>query len=136
MLRGLLNWWALGAWAWSVSAADLNTGGAEGSYPASNNAASTSRGSWPQGIYPNERYNLHPNRTPASDTGTDFIGFTVPGRTDMGVHAGRQGICDLANRCGFEHATLGCIRTIPDAMDAIRQLHFGGDPVRRLTVIR
>ena len=119
-----------------MSAADLNTGAAEGSYPASNNAASTSRGSWPQGIYPNERYNLHPNRTPASDTGTDFIGFTVPGRTDMGVHAWRQGICDLANRCGFEHATLGCIRTIPDAMDAIRQLHFGGDPVRRLTVIR
>ena len=114
----------------------VNAGGAEVSYQATNNAASTSRGPWPQGDYPFERYNPHPNRSAASDTGTDFFGFTVPGRTDMGVHAGRQGTCDLANRCGSAHATLGCIRTTPDAIDAIRQLHLGGDPVRRLTVIR
>ncbi|HAZ61216.1 MAG TPA: hypothetical protein DCY89_06565, partial [Gammaproteobacteria bacterium] len=110
--------------------------GAESSHPAFNNAASTSRGPWPVGVFPYERYNLHPTRTAGSDTGTDFIGFTVPNREFMGIHAGRQGACDLANRCGGEHATLGCIRTTPEAMDAIRRLHFGGDPIRTLTVTR
>ena len=114
----------------------VNAGGAASTYSASNNAASTSRGVWPEGVFSYERFNLHPTRTAKSDTGTDFIGFTVPGREFMGVHAGRQGACDLANRCGASHATLGCIRTTPEAMDAIRQLHFGGDPIRTLTVIR
>ena len=114
----------------------VNAGGAEGSYPAFNNASSTSRGVWPEGQFSYERYNSHPTRSASSDTGTDFIGFTVPGREFMGVHAGRQGVCDRANRCGAAHATLGCVRTTPEAMDAIRQLHFGGDPIRTLTVIR
>ena len=107
-----------------------------GSFPASNNAASTSGGPFPQGTFPFERYNPHPDRSATSDTGTDFFGFRVPGRTDMGVHAGRQGICDLAGRCGFEHATLGCIRTTPYAVDAIRSMHTGGDPLTQITVIR
>lgn len=114
----------------------INAGGAEGIFPASNNAASTSRGPWPQGTFPFERYNPHSTRSAASDTGTDFFGFSVPRRTYMGVHAGRQGMCDLGNRCGSDHATLGCIRTTPEAIDAIRELHIGGDPLRRITVIR
>lgn len=114
----------------------INAGGAEGAYPASNNAASTSRGPWPQGTFPFERYNPHPTRSVSSDTGTDFFGFSVPRRSYMGVHAGRQGMCDLGNRCGSDHATLGCIRTTPEAIDAIRNLHIGGDPLRRITVIR
>jgi RHS repeat-associated protein len=114
----------------------VNAGGASGSYAGFNNAASTSRGVWPEGRFSFERYNSHPTRSASSDTGTDFIGFSVPGREFMGVHAGRQGECDRANRCGAAHATLGCIRTTPEAMDAIRQLHFGGDPIRTITVIR
>ena len=114
----------------------VNAGGAEGSYPAFNNAASTSRGVWPEGRFSFERYNAHPSRSASSDTGSNFIGFTVPGREFMGVHAGRQGVCDRANRCGAAHATLGCVRTTPEAMDAIRQLHLGGDPIRSFTVIR
>jgi RHS repeat-associated protein len=114
----------------------VSAGGAEGSYPAFNNAASTSGGVWPEGRFSYERYNAHPTRSASSDTGTNFIGFTVPGRDFMGVHAGRQGKCDRANRCGAAHATLGCVRTTPEAMDAIRQLHLGGDPIRSLTVIR
>jgi len=114
----------------------VNEGGAEGSFPASNNAASTSAGPWPQGTFPFERYNPHPDRLASSNTGPDFFGFSVPGRTDLGVHAGRVGICDLADRCGSEHATLGCIRTTPEAIDAIRSLHTGGDPIQKITVIR
>ncbi len=114
----------------------VSAGGAEGSYTAFNNAASTSRGVWPEGRFSFERYNSHPTRSASSDTGTNFIGFTVPGREFMGVHAGRQGVCDRANRCGAAHATLGCVRTTPEAMDAIRQLHLGGDPIRSFTVIR
>jgi hypothetical protein len=52
----------------------------------------------------------------------------------MGVHSGRQGVCDQANRCGAEHATMGCIRTTDAATKLIKDTHFGGDPLTSITV--
>jgi hypothetical protein len=107
-----------------------------GPIPATNNASSTSKGPWPQGSFAFEKHNEHPERGPDSDTGSDFFGFDVSrhGRKDMGVHAGRQGVCDKAGRCDHYHATRGCFRTTPKAIDVIRELHRS-DPLRSITVV-
>jgi hypothetical protein len=55
--------------------------------------------------------------------------FTLDGRvhSGVGIHSGR------ANRGGADHATMGCIRTTDEAMDAIRQ-HILNDPLLSITV--
>jgi RHS repeat-associated protein len=84
--------------------------------PASNNAQSLSNGPYPSGIFPFESYNPHAGGGPSSLYGSNgnFM-FTVPERSYMGVHSGREGQCDLANCCNYEYATNGCIRTTDEA---------------------
>ena len=60
--------------------------------------------------------------------------FKVPNRPGMGVHSGRKDSCDAAERCGYKHATLGCIRTTDDAMKEIKDLHDGGDTLTSIEV--
>jgi len=52
-----------------------------------------------------------------------------PSRTGTGIHAGRVGACDRARRCNENHATHGCLRTTPEAMEALK-----ADPPTRLKV--
>lgn len=115
----------------------MSAGGAEGTYPAANNAASTSNGPFSLGTFPYSYYSPHTGSDANSAFGSygNFI-FDVPGRTGMGVHSGRANSCDRAGRCGVEYATEGCIRTTDEATEAIRRLHQGGDPVTSITVIR
>jgi RHS repeat-associated protein len=111
------------------------SGEAMGTFPASNNAASNSAGVWPPGTYPFSHYIPHPESGPNDSFGShgNFV-FDVPGRIGMGVHSGRESSCDLAGRCGYRYATEGCIRTTDEAMDLIRRLHEGGDPLTTITV--
>ncbi len=115
----------------------MSAGGAEGTYSAANNAASTSNGPFPPGTFPYSYYSPHTggDANGAFGSSGNFI-FDVPGRTGMGVHSGRANSCDRAGRCGVEHATEGCIRTTDEATEAIKRLHQGGDPVTSITVIR
>ena len=99
-------------------------------------ADGSSNGPWPDGTFPYEKYNPHPGNANSSDVGTDFFGFSVPGRSDMGVHSGREGRTDLAGRSDFNYATNGCIRTTNDITDLIKGLHTGGDPLQSITVRR
>ncbi len=47
----------------------------------------------------------------------------VPGSSGRGIHAGRQGQTDGYGNMGAAFCTYGCIRTTPEAMDAINKLH-------------
>lgn len=111
-------------------------GESAGNFPASNNPVSTSLGEFPAGTYPFSWWNPHRGAGANSPFGSNgnFI-FDVPNRQGMGVHSGRANSCS-ANRCGSDYPTDGCIRTTDDATEAIRRLHTGGDPVRRITVLR
>jgi RHS repeat-associated protein len=93
---------------------------------ASNNASSNSNGRWPNGTFDYERHTVHDDDAPNSAYGSygNYI-FTVTGRSGMGVHSGRHDSCDRANRCGWEHATMGCIRTTEDIMLRIQSIHNG-----------
>jgi len=113
----------------SGSGQTLNT------YSAYNNAASNSGGAWAAGTYNFSWWNPHPGNGPSGPYGSygNFI-FDVPGRPGMGVHSGRQGVCDDANRCDAQHATMGCIRTTDAATKFIKDTHPGGDPLTSITV--
>jgi len=54
-------------------------------------------------------------------------------RTDMGVHAGREGVKDRAEREGERHATAGCIRTTEEAMAEIEEA-AAEDPLTTIEV--
>jgi hypothetical protein len=105
-------------------------------WPAHNNAASTSGGAWPKGVYRWSHYNLHSEAglMPASLNtaygGTGIHVFAVPGRSGMGVHAGRS--LDVAKPGG---KTLGCIRTSTEAMFRINAVHRD-DPLSHVAVAR
>ena len=105
------------------------------SFPAANNAQRRSGGRWPDGTYRYERHTTHPDDAPDSGYGShgNYV-FTVPGRTDMGVHSGRAGLRDGAGRSGVNHATLGCIRTTDEGTAAIGDAMTSDDPVTRITV--
>jgi len=106
-------------------------------FPAYNNAQSTSRGPWPEGTYDYDHHVTHPGDGPDSAYGSNGgYMFHVPGRSGMEVHSGRQSIPDRAGRSGPEHATDGCIRTNDAGTDAIRRAINGGDPVTGITVNR
>lgn len=120
--------------AGTITVKDKN-GSVVGMFSASNNASSNSRGPFPTGTYLFEKYNPHEGADSNSAYGSNgnFM-FSVPGRTDMGVHSGRADSCDLAKRCGSSHATMGCIRTTDAATELIKKLHLGGDPLTHLEV--
>jgi hypothetical protein len=93
-------------------------------WPASNNAARHSRGPWPAGTYQPRRI-IHvggPDGDPPGAFGPWFLLYDVPGRSGMGIHAGREGRADLAGRLDHAHATLGCIRTTTEAMIDLESL--------------
>jgi hypothetical protein len=105
-------------------------------WPAHNNVASTSEGVWKKGVYRWSHYNLHPEAglMPASLNtaygGTGIHVFIVPGRSGMGVHAGRS--MDPSRAGG---KTLGCIRTSTEAMLKINAVH-AEDPLSHIAVAR
>jgi hypothetical protein len=105
------------------------------SFPAANNPQRGSGGRWPDGTFDYERHTDHSNDAPDSSYGShgNYI-FTVPGRTNMGVHSGRSTTPDQLGRPGVNHATLGCIRTTDEGTAAIRDAMRSDDPVAHITV--
>lgn len=96
-----------------------------GSWPAHNDTASNSDGAWPEGSYDYSHYNSHVEMGFApgcfnTSYGCDGVHvFSVPGRSGMGVHAGRT--FGQTGKVGGK--TLGCIRVPVDAMKAINDWH-------------
>ena len=113
----------------------LNADGATiGTWNAANNVDSHSKGIWPDGEYDIERYKTHPDDAPASPYGSHgiFI-FIVPGRADMGVHSGREGVPDGRGRKGFLHCTMGFVRTTDEAMEQLVATHRT-DPITTIDI--
>lgn len=107
----------------------------EGTFDAHNNVTSSSNGKWEDGVYDvkdKEDTKKHPNEYEADGTTKqdskngrygengifrveDFDETTsTKTRTGMGIHAGRE------NKAFAQRKTLGCIRTTPEAIDAIQ----------------
>jgi len=112
-----------------------------GVFPSANNVArSAPAGPWPPGYYPYEYAKQHANDfDPNGPYGLyGIFVFDAPqcNTGGCGIHAGRETKCDLAGRCGPEHATLGCIRSTSSATGLIQSLIQGGDPLTGLTVTR
>lgn len=107
-----------------------------GTFPAGNNAQRGSRGNWDPGIYTFSYYVPHIGGKVDGPYGSNgnFV-FNVPGCSGCGVHSGRQDKCDRAGRCGVEHATNGCIRTMDQATQLLQQLLDSGDPLKTLIVL-
>ena len=111
-----------------------SAGDVVGRYPASNNASSSSNGAWPTGTFPFSHYVPHPESDAAGPYGSNGnMVFTVPDRTGMGVHSGRSGRTDRANRSDHHYATEGCVRTTDQATGAIQLLH-ARDPITTIEI--
>ncbi len=108
-----------------------------GTFPAANNAQSSSKGPFPAGTWNYDYYKPHPNSGVNGPYGSNgiFI-FKVPNRSGLGVHSGRANSCDLAGRCGVSHATNGCIRITDPATKLIKSLEQSGDKLTTITVTR
>jgi len=104
-------------------------------FPAANNPQKNSGGRWPDGTFGYERRTTHPEDAPDSGYGSNgnYI-FTVPDRTNMGVHSGRIDTPDGLGRTGVGHATLGCIRTTDEGTAAIGDAMVADDPITHITV--
>ena len=108
--------------------------GEEESWDAANNVDSHSEGPWPDGTYQFVAHMTHPDDAPESEYGSyGGLLFNVPGRSGMEIHSGREETPDGCNRYGFEHCTMGCIRTVDSAMETLVQL-LQSDPPTTLTV--
>lgn len=100
-------------------------------FDAYNNVDSRSRGKWPDGTFSYERSTKHPDDGPNSPYGSHGnVIFTVPGRSDMGVHSGR------ADRRGPQHPTMGCIRTMDDGVAALLRVVHKGHVIKVLNNVR
>jgi hypothetical protein len=103
-----------------------------GTWEAYNNVDSHAHGIWPMGRYDFDYWVSHHGLGVDSAYGTHGIYvFKVPGRTGMGVHAGRKNVGKLK---GPQHPTMGCIRTTEDAMAVIQSTHSGGDKLGSIMV--
>jgi hypothetical protein len=101
----------------------------ETTFPAANNTASNSVGSWPDGTYNYAYYKAHSDDAdPNSAYGSNgiFI-FDRTGCSGCGIHSGR------ANRGGISAKTLGCIRSTDDATAYLKALN-AVDPITSLVV--
>jgi RHS repeat-associated protein len=108
-----------------------------GSWKASNNVQrSNPKGEWAAGTYKYVWTSDHTGEGASGKFGNvaTFI-FEVPGRSDMGVHGGREGVTDKAGHTGVDHATNGCIRTTDEAIQTILDTVNDGDPLKTITVI-
>jgi RHS repeat-associated protein len=105
-----------------------SAGNQVGQYPAGNNTTKNSRGPWKPSTYDYDYYKSHPESDANGPYGSNgiFI-FDVEGCRGCGVHSGR------ANKGGPQAKTKGCIRTIDDATEAIKNLNKK-DPLKTLTV--
>jgi hypothetical protein len=105
-----------------------------GSWDAANNVDTHSKGPWPDGLYVFDYYVPHPGDLPSSAYGSHgiFI-FDVPEREGMGVHSGREGVPDGLGRTGFQHCTMGCIRTTDEATAQLLKTHMM-DPIKSISV--
>lgn len=110
-------------------------------FRGSNNADSRSKGIWPSGLYRVEalRKVYGEDSLPAGKFGGWFLDFEnfkqSDGKTrvDMGLHSGREGVPDGRGRCGYQHATMGCIRVEPAAMSFIAD-RWNHDKVTKMWV--
>ncbi|EHO40688.1 RHS repeat-associated core domain-containing protein [Caldithrix abyssi DSM 13497] len=107
-----------------------------GIWEARNNVASSSNGRFPLGTYKFAYFVNHAGEGVNSPYGNigNFV-FDVPGRSGMGVHAGRENVPDRLGRKGVNHCTMGCIRTTDEAMKNILNTHNEGDPLKTITVM-
>ena len=104
-----------------------------GVWSAHNDVASTSGGHWPLGDYLWSHYKGHRDQVGfgpgcfSTQYGCQGIHiFMVPGRSGMGVHAGRTRQAIFPG--GVGRVTMGCIRTSEEAMAVINATHIG-DPL-------
>lgn len=107
-----------------------------GVFKAANNTDSSSKGEWPPGIYkPEGLVEVTGDNSLANGKyGRWFLGFKDFGdRAGMGIHAGRFARPDRAGREGYQHATMGCIRTTEEAMEFIAD-QYEADPISELWV--
>ena len=112
----------------------LTTQAGSSSFKSANNVDPRSKGIWPNGEYQFAYRIEHPGDMPSSAYGSHgiFI-FEVPNREGMGVHSGREGVKDGFGKSGFEHCTMGCIRTTDEAMAQLVRTH-ALDPIASITV--
>jgi RHS repeat-associated protein len=119
-----------------------------GIWVAYNNVQSSNPfGKWEDGTYTmrdTSKPHMH-SGNPGADTSSgaygahgifrarDFLESNGNFRTTMGVHDGQVDVGDLAGRIGAEHATDGCIRTVPAAMTTIAQT-VATDPLTTIEV--
>jgi RHS repeat-associated protein len=101
----------------------------EASFPAANDTASNSIGSWPDGTFSYAYYNAHSddaNSNSAYGSNGIFF-FNRPPCKGCGVHSGR------ANRGGPMAKTLGCIRTTDEGTAYLKRLN-AVDPITAIVV--
>jgi hypothetical protein len=110
-------------------------GEAVGTFPAANDAATGSRGPWPNGDYTYAYHTTHPDDATDSPYGSygNYV-FNLPGCVGCGIHSGRANSTDRAGRSGVKYATEGCIRTTDAATGLLTQLIASGDPLTGLIV--
>ncbi|MDX2146750.1 MAG: hypothetical protein SFZ23_04440 [Planctomycetota bacterium] len=106
-----------------------------GMWPAHNRVSSKSKGAWPSGRFRYSHTNPHAEAGLAPGCHTTAYGcfgihvFAVPGRSGMGVHAGRtRGEDDVAGG-----VTMGCIRVPANAMETINTTH-AKDPLEAIVI--
>ena len=119
-----------------------------GEYDAHNNVASNSKGKWPDGEYEildKNTSHMHndavDSRGIKQDSPNGAYGeggifraktFTEDGgvfRSGMGIHAGRESKSNF-----WERITMGCIRTKPDAIEAINDAISQYGPLRSIII--
>ena len=112
-----------------------------GEFDAHNNVASNSNGKWEDGIYEMEdKTNSHKHNN-QDDTPTGSYGTagcyrakpfkeTTTGKTrsGMAVHAGRE------HKDFPKRVTMGCVRTTPDAMEAIQDAINQYGPLQKIII--
>ena len=127
---------------------DQNTHKIIGKWPAHNDVQSSSNGKWPsrQEAYKYTRYKLHQEEFKSYNSkhepyslhmivqemygGQGIYIFDVPGRSGMGVHAGRSFRTNSLTKKYYGElggVTNGCIRVTPTAMCEINKIHNSGD---------
>jgi hypothetical protein len=110
-----------------------------GTWQAHNEVALNSGGPWPSGHFNWSHYNRHFDQLGFGpgcfSTAYGCFGihvFSVPGRSGIGVHAGRQTLLSIPDGSPGGK-TKGCIRTTQAAMEWINTTH-NSDPLRAILI--
>lgn len=106
-----------------------------GSYPASNNVTKGApAGAVPEGVFEFSHYMSHDGSASSAFGSNGNFVFNFPNGSGIGIHSGREGVCDKANRCGVDHATQGCIRSTDAATSVLKGL-LTTDPLTSIIVM-